>query len=40
MKKEDTRIKSAISRSKQFYEKVDLNLKLKEAEKVLNKSSS
>ena len=40
MKKEDTRIKSAISRSKQFNEKVDLNLKLKEAEKVLNKSSS
>ena len=32
LKKEVTKLKSAISRSKQFNEKVDLNLKLKEAE--------
>lgn len=33
LKKEVAKLKSAISRSKQFNEKVDLNLKLKEAEK-------
>jgi hypothetical protein len=37
LKKEVARLKSAISRSKQFNEKVDLNLKLKEAEKELKK---
>lgn len=36
LKKEIAKLKSAISRSKQFNEKVDLNLKLKEAEKNLN----
>ena len=37
LKKEIAKLKSAISRSKQFNEKVDLNLKLKEAEEKLNK---
>lgn len=37
LKKEVTKLKSAISRSKQFNEKVDLNLKLKEAEKKMKK---
>jgi len=36
LKKDVAKLKSAISRSKQFNEKVDLNLKLKEAEKNLN----
>lgn len=35
LKKEISRLKSAISRSKQFNEKVELNLKLKNAEKDL-----
>tara|TARA_R110002096_G_scaffold21043_8_gene68822 strand:+ start:50708 stop:51364 length:657 start_codon:yes stop_codon:yes gene_type:complete len=37
LKKEVSKLKSAISKSKQFNEKVDLNLKLKNAEKELNK---
>lgn len=37
LKKEVARLKSAISRSKQFNEKVELNLKLKTAEKELKK---
>jgi hypothetical protein len=37
LKKEVAKLKSAISRSKQFNEKVDLNLKLKTAEKELKK---
>ncbi len=37
LKKEVARLKSAILRSKQFNEKVDLNLKLKEAESDLKK---
>ena len=37
LKKEVAKLKSAISRSKQFNEKVDLNLKLKEAEKKMKK---
>lgn len=37
LKKEITKLKSAISRSKQFNEKVDLNLKLKTVEKELKK---
>ncbi|MFY0606420.1 MAG: DUF4391 domain-containing protein [Cyclobacteriaceae bacterium] len=40
LKKEVTKLKSAISRSKQFNEKVDLNLKLKEAEKNLSQFKS
>lgn len=37
LKKEISKLKSAISKSKQFNEKVDLNLKLKNAEKELKK---
>lgn len=37
LKKEISKLKSAISRSKQFNEKVELNLKLKVAEKELKK---
>ena len=37
LKKEIAKLKSAISRSKQFNEKVDLNLKLKSVEKELVK---
>lgn len=37
LKKEVAKLKSAIARSKQFNEKVDLNLKLKTTEKELNK---
>lgn len=37
LKKEVARLKSAISRSKQFNEKVELNIKLKTAEKELKK---
>jgi hypothetical protein len=37
LKKEISKIKAAISRSKQFNEKVDLNLKLKTAKKELKK---
>jgi hypothetical protein len=36
LKKEVTKLKSAISKCKQFNEKVNLNLKLKEAEKHLD----
>ncbi|MEM6265700.1 MAG: DUF4391 domain-containing protein, partial [Bacteroidota bacterium] len=37
LKKEMSKLKSAISRCKQFNEKVELNLRLKEAEKELEK---